>query len=156
MMKRKSHFCCCVIIGALITGCATPKVVTVPEYHTLERHTTDTVRMTDSIHERKVTIVRELDSAAMLQYGIRLDGLQRAWLVETQRIQREVERLRETHTDTVCRVDSVPYPVQVPVEVEAKLTRWQTVRMSVGDVALLFLGVGILGGCFFVYRKFSP
>ena len=156
-MKRKSHFCCCVIIGALIfTGCAAPKVVTVPEYHTLERHTTDTVRMTDSIHEREVTIVRELDSAAMLQYGIRLDGLQRAWLIETQRLQREVERLHETHTDTFCKVDSVPYPVPVPVEVEAKLTRWQTVRLLFGDIALIILGAGILGGCFFVYMKFSP
>ena len=51
------------------------------------------------------------------------------------------------------RVDSVPYPVEVPVikEVEKKLTKWQEFKMNVGGGAMV--AVVIMVGLF-VWRVF--
>ena len=52
-------------------------------------------------------------------------------------------RIIERHdTCTVTKTDSV----QVPVQVERKLTRWERTKMDTGGIAIGILGVAALGG----------
>lgn len=130
-----------------LASCKT-KVVTVPEVHEHWHHTTDTIERIDSVTDWKTTVVREVDSATMARFGVELQGMQRAWLVETDRMQRELSRLRESRTDTVVERDSipVPYPVEVVKEVEKDLTKWQRWRLHMGDVLMVVLGAGLVLG----------
>ena len=122
----------------VLIGCTTTKYVTVPEVYTEHHWHTDSVREVDSVQTERETIVRELDSAAMAQYGIRLQQAERAWLVQTREMEkrlREMERqiaTRDTIHDSIPR----PYPVEVVKEVPAQLTWWQQTRMKLGEVAL--------------------
>lgn len=115
-------------------SCTTTKYVTVPEVHEHWHHTTDTIRQTDSIIDRQTTTIREVDSATMAQYGIQMKDMQRAWLIETNRLQRELSELRQTHADTIHERDSIPYPVEVIKEVPAQPSWWQRFLMFVGGI----------------------
>lgn len=77
---------------------------------------------------------------------------------DTVRITKYRDRLRtriiERHdTCTVTKTDSV----QVPVQVERKLTRWERTKMDAGGIAIGILGVAALGGlawlAWVVYKK---
>lgn len=63
-------------------------------------------------------------------------------------------RIIERHdTCTVTKTDSV----QVPVQVERKLTKWERAKMDAGGIAIGILGVAALGGlaclAWLVYKK---
>ena len=120
-------------------SCTTTKYVPVPEVHEHWHHSTDTIRQTDSIIDRQTTTIREVDSATMAQYGIRMKDMQRAWLIETNRLQRELSELRQSHADTIHERDSIPYPVEVEKEVPAQLSWWQRLRLWLGNVVLVAL-----------------
>ena len=126
-----------IALMALLTGCKETEYITLPEYHEIEHHHTDSIKQIDSIYHEKETVVMQLDSEAMAKYGIRLKAAETAWLVRTAELERQLQRLSETHTDTVHETDTIPYPVEVPVEVPRQLTWWQQVKMSMG---LLFIG----------------
>lgn len=131
---------------ALMGGCRSPQVVTVPEVHEHWHRQTDTIHKTDSVIDRQTTIIREVDSATMAAYGIRLQGMQRAWLVDNQRWQRELSELRQTHADTIHERDSVP----VPYPVERQVTK----PLTLPQKSLMWLGVFSLGGiALFLFRK---
>jgi hypothetical protein len=127
------------IIQALLlltamSSCTTTKYVTVPAVHEHWHHSTDTIHQTDSIIDHQTTTIREVDSATMAQYGIQMKSMQRAWLIETNRLQRELSELRQTHTDTIHERDSIPYPVEVVKEVPAQPSWWQRFLMHVGGI----------------------
>lgn len=122
-------------------SCTTTKYVTVPEVHEHWHHSSDTIRQTDSIIDRQMTTIREVDSATMAQYGIQLKDMQRAWLIETNRLQRELSELRQAHTDTIHERDTIPRPYPVEVEVPAQLTWWQQTRIHLADVLLWLIGL---------------
>ena len=128
-----------VLLGCLLMGCTTTEYVTVPEVHEHWHHSTDTIRQTDSIIDHQTTTIREVDSAAMARYGIQMKDMQRAWLIETNRLQRELSELMQSHTDTIHECDSIPYPVEVVKvkEVEKSLSWWQTALMVIGVIATL-------------------
>lgn len=128
-----------VLLGWLLTGCTTTKYVTVPEVHEHWHHSTDTIVKTDSIIDRQTTTIREVDSATMAQYGIQMSALQTAWLIQTDRLQRELSELRKTRTDTIHERDSIPYPVEVVKEVAKPLTWWQQTRILVGGIVIFLL-----------------
>ena len=118
-------------VGAVITllfGSCTRKVY-VP---------TETVRT-----EYKDRVVENLrvDTAAMRDsVAVYVNG-------DTVRITKYRDRWRtriiERHdTCTVTKTDSV----QVPVQVERKLTRWERTKMDAGGIAIGILGVAALGG----------
>lgn len=134
------------LFGWLLSSCTTTKYVPVTETHTEHHWHTDTVRQTDSIIDHRTTLIREVDSATMARYGIQIKDMQRAWLIETDRLQRELSRLRETKADTVTVRDSIPYPVEVDREVARPLTWWQQTRMHVGGIVIFLLII-------FVVRK---
>jgi hypothetical protein len=115
-------------------SCTTTKYVTVPEVHEYWHHTTDTIHQTDSVIDRQTMTIREVDSATMARYGIQMKDMQRAWLIETNRLQRELSELRQTHTDTIHERDSIPYPVEVVKEVPAQPSWWQRFLMHVGGI----------------------
>lgn len=129
------------LLAWLLMGCTTTRVVTVPEVHEHWHHSTDTIHKTDSIIDRQTTTIREVDSATMAQYGIQMKDMQRAWLIETNRLQRELSALRQTRADTIHEHDSIPYPVEVVKEVEKPLTWWQQTRLHLANVLLWLMGL---------------
>lgn len=130
-----------VMLCALLGGCATTKYVTVPEVREHWHHSTDTIHKTDSVIDSQTTIIREVDSATMARYGIQMSAMHTAWLIETDRLQRELSALTKAHTDTVHERDSIPYPVEVVKEVPAQLTWWQRTRIYIANTTLALLGV---------------
>ena len=132
----------CLVFTALWLLCscsAQERIVTVPEIHEVHHNHTDSVIVRDSVTDLQTTIIRELDSAAMAEYGIRLQKAERAWLVQTDRLKRELSELKESKSDTVIQRDSVPYPVEVIKEVPANLSKTQRGLMLIGIAALMAL-----------------
>ena len=134
------------LLGWMLMGCTTTEYVTVPEVHEHWHHSTDTIRQTDSIIDHQTTTIREVDSATMAQYGIQMKDMQRAWLIETNRLQRELSELRQSHTDTIHERDSIPYQVEVVKvkEVEKPLSWWQTALMVIGTIATFVFLLGFI------------
>lgn len=118
-----------------------PKVVTVPEIHHEHYSHTDSVLMRDSVIDRTNTVVRELDSAAMAEYGIKLQNAERAWLIQSDRLRREIQQLKENRKDTVEVRDTVnvPYPVEVVKEPPLKDKVWWSVKCLLIALFILFL-----------------
>ena len=135
---------------AMLSGCTTTKYVAVPQQHTEHHWHTDSVKERDSVHTESNTIIRELDSAAMAQYGIQLRNAERAWLVQSREMEmrlRELERITASR-DTVRDSVPVPYPVEVIKEVPAKLTWWQRTRLhlfNIIGIALVVIVVFYVG-----------
>lgn len=147
-VSRKHMLCGCLcyplvlvlalLLSFLFFGCASGVPTVVTETHTEHHWHTDTVRQRDSIIDRQTTTIREVDSATMAKFGVQMKSMQRAWLVESERLQRELSQLRESKTDTVVMRDSIPYPVEV-VKVKEKdkpLAWWQTALMIIGVIAI--------------------
>jgi hypothetical protein len=118
-------------------GCTSTKYVTMPEVHEHWNHSTDTIHQTDSIIDHQTTTIREVDSATMAQYGIQMKNMQRAWLIETNRLQRELSELRQTRADTIHERDSIPYPVEVVREVPRKRSTMEWGLLTIGAIALI-------------------
>ena len=128
-----------------VTACTTTKYVTVPEIHEVHHHHTDSIHQTDSVTVEKETVIMQLDSDAMAKYGIQLKAAERAWLVRTAELERRLQQLAETHTDTVHERDSVPYPVEVikEVEIEKDLHWWQKALMFLGGTFIVGVAIWI-------------
>ena len=131
-----------------LTSCTTTKVVTVPEVHEQHHWHTDSVIKRDSvIHDRQTTI-RELDSAAMAQYGIQLKQNEKAWMVSVAELRREVERLESMTADRDTVRDSIPVPYPVEKIVPAELSWWQQARIHLANIllyGLVIVGIILLG-----------
>ena len=124
------------------SGCTTTgKVVTVPEVHEHHHWHSDTIRQTDSVVNNQTTVIREVDSATMAQYGIRLDKAQRAWLIQNDRLQREIERLQSISntSDTVRDSIPVPYPVEKLVPRERSKVEWALIVVGILSLVILIL-----------------
>ena len=128
-----------------LCSCTTPRYVTVPEVHEQHHWHTDSVHKTDSVIHEKQTTIRELDSAAMAQYGIQIRQNEKAWLVMSNELRREIERLEAMCADRDTVRDSIPkpYPVEVIKEVPRQKTWLERVMFTIGiiSVMLLFLFV---------------
>jgi hypothetical protein len=116
--------------------------MTVPEVHNFYHHDTDSVFTNDSVIDRQTTIIREVDSITMAQFGIQLDRQKRAWLVQNERLMKEISMLKQSKTDTVHIRDSIPVPYTVEKKVTANerlgyLTNDLIVILCLGGVVLL-------------------
>lgn len=131
-------------------SCTTTKYVTVPEVHEHWHHQTDTIMRTDSIIDHQQIIIREVDSATMAQYGIELKNMQRAWLIENNRLRKQLSELMQSRADTTIVHDSIPVPYPVEVKVPAELTQWQQIRISLAN--LLLYAIGALAAWFFLKK----
>ena len=144
-----------IIVGMLLSGCTTPKVITVPEVHHEYYHTSDNVYEVDSVKSEKTTTIRERDSVAMAKYGIRLENAEKAWLVETNQLQFELNRLKEYFGSVAERVDSIPVPYPVEKKVPAEINGWQWFQIWAGRIALgiLLLAVTVIVTRWYLKKK---
>ena len=63
--------------------------------------------------------------------------MQRAWLIETDRLQRELSALRQTRANTIHERDSIPVPCPVEKKVPRELSWWQQTRQTVGTIVII-------------------
>lgn len=124
-----------------LCSCTTTRYVTVPEVHEQHHWHTDSVHKTDSVIHEKQTTIRELDSAAMAQYGIQIRQNEKAWLVMSNELRREIERLEAMCADRDTVRDSIPkpYPVEVIKEVPRQKTLLERAVVCAGIIAIMIL-----------------
>ena len=118
------------LVVSLFISCS-PRVVTVPEYHTVYVNRTDTFFRVDSVVHNTNTIIREAnesDSVMLAEYGIKLKDNERLLLLLRSEIHKATSEKQESHTDTVIKNDSV----RVPYPIEKKLTRWEQAKIDMG------------------------
>ena len=141
-------FVCLFGIGSLFVGCKNVEYVPVESSHTEHHWHTDSIKEVDSvIHERHTTIM-QLDSVAMAQYGIKLKNAERAWLVKSWELERQIENLQRL---TAIR-DTARDTIQVPYPVEKKLSKWQQTKVDWGGWAMLGVLVVIILFLFIIPR----
>ena len=143
-----------VIIAFGLSACAT-KRQTVAQAEALTEVRTERVEVHDTIHrvdtiiEREQVVVRPADSLTMAQYGVQLQAGQTAWLVERDRLRKEIDRLTESRAQNVERKDTVTQYFEtireVEVEVERKPTFWQQMRNAAVAFFVILLLVWICG-----------
>lgn len=132
----------------VLASCSSGKLVIVPEVRQRVVHELDTVWKTDSVRESRTTIIQQADSAMMAEFGIRLAGMEHAWLVR-----QTSDKATASNAIFVSRKDSVvhdsiavPYPKEVYKD--KRLSRWQgfVMCMGYGMVALLalFMAAGVV------------
>lgn len=129
--------CFIILIVLCLIGCKQTEYVPVVETHTETVHHHDTVKQVDSTHTEITTIIREVDSAMMAQYGIQLKAQERAFLIQTDKLQKEISRLKEIQRDSVAKQDSVPKIVIN--EVEKKQSFWDRIHMFFSDVVMFLI-----------------
>ena len=124
-----------------LCSCTTTRYVTVPEVHEQHHWHTDSVHKTDSVIHEKQTTIRELDSAAMAQYGIQIRQNEKAWLVMSNELRREIERLEAMCADRDTVRDSIPkpYPVEVIKEVPRQKTLMERAVFCAGLISIMIL-----------------
>lgn len=143
------------ILITQLSGCKQIEYVTVPEIHEIHHNHTDSVFQRDSVVKETLTTVMQLDSAAMAEYGIQLKNAEKAWMVRTKELERQIQQLKELRNDSIHEVDTVcqPYPVEVIKEVPAELSWWQKTRIYAGNFLLIVLFVAALYGAWKLYKK---
>lgn len=123
--------------ATVLTSCTTTKVVPVVQTNTEHHWHTDSVKEKDSTYHEKTTTIMQLDSAEMARYGIQLKSAERAWLVKTAELQRQIERLEAMSLSKDSVHDSIPVPYPVVKEVPAELSWWQRLRIILGNFVIL-------------------
>ena len=136
-----------ILILLLFCSCTTTEYVAVPQQHTEHHWHTDSVHTTDSvIKETQITII-QLDSAEMARYGIQLKAAERAWLVRTAELQRQIQQMmqmsmtKDTVRDTVTVVKEVDAKPAVNEGGNGDLTWWQQTRINIANIILYVLAI---------------
>ena len=135
-----------IVIALMLEGCRTTEYVPVETVHTEYINNIDTIEKVDSFWRDRTTVVREVDSTAMVQYGIQMKEKERAWLVLQTKLERELKKEREHKTDTIIQRDTIPI-IQV---VEKPPNRWQKLRQRVESTVLLLMLLGVVGGAVYL------
>ena len=141
----------------LMMSCKTVEYVELPSQHTEHHWHTDSVVKTDSVIHEKETTIMQLDSAAMAKYGITLKAAERAWLVRTAEMERQIQQLMQMSQQKDSVHDTIPYPVEVVKEVPADLTWWQQTRLHLANIVLwLLLFVAVVCGAKWYIKNKHP
>lgn len=123
--------CLAAMLAAVITACSCGKAAVGGARQTVV-HDRDTVVLRDSIVERTTTVVQQADSALMAAFGIRLAGMERAWLVRQADSKATVSNATfVVRRDSVVR-DSVPVPYPLTVYKDKEPSAWQKTMMQLG------------------------
>ena len=142
-------FVCLFGIGSLFVGCKNVEYVPVESSHTEHHWHTDSVIQKDSVVKERMTTVMQLDSAEMAKYGIQLKNAERAWLVKSWELERQIEALQRLTAERDTVHDSIP----VPYPVEKRLTKWQQTKVDWGGWALLVLIVLVVIAIYYPRRN---
>lgn len=131
----------CLLLWLLVMGlcvsCSSGKAIIVPEVRQMVVHERDTVMFRDSVKMSSTTIVQQADSTLLAEFGIRLDNMEKAWLVRLT-----TNKQSATHSTSTIRKDSIvhdsiPVPYPQVVYKDKELTRWQSLKMDLGFTFLL-------------------
>ncbi len=110
--------------ASMLSSCS-PKVISVPEYHTEYITRTDTLLRLDSIYKHdSIRVYLQGETICRDRY-VTLD---------------KYKYIYKASTDTLTKTDSI----SVPVPVERQLTKWEQTQMSVGKWAIYTLGAALL------------
>ena len=146
-----------IMMCGLMMSCKTVEYVEMPSQHTEHHWHTDSVVKTDSVIHEKETTIMQLDSAAMAQYGITLKAAERAWLVRTTEMERQIQQLMQLYQQKDSVHDTIPYPVEVVKEVPVDLTWWQQTRLHMANIVLwLLLFVAVVCGAKWYIKSKRP
>ena len=140
------------ILAAVLAGCKETEFVPVVETHDVHHWHTDSVKQKDSVYHEKTTTIMQLDSAAMATYGIQLKSAERAWLVKTAELERQIERLMAMSATKDSVHDSIPYPVEVIKEVPREPSGIERGLMMVGILSIMIIIICVV----WKLRKFLP
>ena len=135
-----------------LSSCKTTEYVAVPQQHTEHHWHTDSIHTTDSVIKEKETVVMMLDSAEMARYGIKLKAAERAWLVKTAELEKQIARMSQMRADKDTVRDTITVIQQVS-HADTGMTWWRRVRMTLGDIALMVLGLLLL---IWVTKRYLP
>lgn len=114
------------------SGCKSVKYVPVEKTHTEYIHTVDSVFKVDSFYHEKETVIMQVDSQVMAEFGVKLKATERAWLIRTKELEKKLDQLKKTRRDTLIVRDTIP---QIQT-IEKPLTRWQRMKMNAGGYAI--------------------
>lgn len=131
-----------VALITLFSGCKTvTKVVEVEKVRTdtMYQHHTDSVIMRDSVIEHQTTTIRELDSAAMAKYGIQLKNAERAWLIQTDLLRRELSELKEAKIDTVYISKTDSTKVEKTETIVQQESKWKRLGKMIGQMLVMLM-----------------
>lgn len=124
----------------------------VPQQHTEHHWHTDSIYTTDSVIKEKETVVMMLDSAEMAKYGIQLKSAERAWLVKTAELEKQIARMSKMKADKDTVRDTITVIQQVS-HADTGMTWWKKVRMTLGDIAMMVLALLLL---IWVTKRYLP
>ena len=136
-------------VALFMVSCKT-EYIPVETSHTEHHWHTDSIIQKDSVVKESMTTVMQLDSAAMAKYGIQLKNAERAWLVKSWELERQIEQLQKMSAFR----DIVRDTIQVPYPVEKKLSKWQQTKVDWGGWALLGVLVVIIL-FFFIFPRWK-
>jgi hypothetical protein len=136
------------IIAVCFCGCKSVQYVPVEASHTEHHWHTDSIIQKDSVVKESMTTVMQLDSAQMAKYGIQLKNAERAWLVKSWGLERQIEQLQKM----LAIRDTVRDTIQVPYPFEKKLSKWQQTKVDWGGWAMLGVLVVIILFLFIIPR----
>ena len=142
-------FICLLGTVCLFFGCKNVEYVPVESSHTEHHWHTDSVHQVDSFYHEKETTIMQLDSAEMAKYGIQLKNAERAWLVKSWELERQIEALQRLTAERDTVHDSIP----VPYPVEKRLTKWQQAKVDWGGWALLILIILVVIAIYYPRRN---
>ena len=117
--------------------------VPVPQQHTEHHWHTDSVHTMDSVIMERETVVMQLDSEAMAAYGIQMKSAERAWLVKTAEMEKQIARMQSMSAtrDTVKDTVTVVIPAGEPKDTR---TWWQKARMYIDGFAIGIVAVLVI------------
>ncbi len=133
--KVWKEFVLAILAIILFGSCASPKMMERQTYKTIveKEIARDTVIVRDSILRETTTLIREVDSTTMAQYGITLRNDMKAFLVRQNELMKEknelnktIEVFREIH-DTVYVVKKIP----IEEAKQKKTTFWQRIMKGI-------------------------
>ena len=126
-----------VAISLMMCGCKQVEYVPVVQTNTEHHWHTDSVIHQDSVVKESLITVMQLDSAAMAKYGIQLKQAERAWMVKTTELERQIERMMQLSASRDTVRDSVPVPYPVKEYVQKPLAWHQKTLMTIGLLTLM-------------------
>jgi hypothetical protein len=135
-----------------LSSCKTTEYVAVPQQHTEHHWHTDSVHTADSVIKEKETVVMMLDSAEMAKYGVKLRAAERAWLVKTAELEKQIARMSQMKAEKDTVRDTITV-IKQGKPADTGMTWWKKVRMTLGDIAMMVLGLLVL---IWVTKRYLP
>lgn len=124
----------------VLSSCSSTREIAHPSSSTQRYEVSrDTIYQRDSIYVSTHTIIREADSSALAAMGIQLNNMNRSWIIKVESLQREIHSLQSSSSDTIYITDTIWQPYEVEKIVEASLSIWQQIRITIGNIAIVFI-----------------